>query len=213
MLIHEFPNSHLARWLTSKQRFPEGAEHSNIAATWWFSRKMLPWLQRVYVIRQFNSYKPLSDHEDDLPYDFDHICPRAHWGPNGRKGGWKEMGFKDENERRAVMPEPWMVGDSLGNMRLVDFSQNREDGDKAILEKMPFLTNQDEDSDAGKASDFLMDNQGETVLWERVSNSANSWNNAARRAAFQEVVGLRTTRLYAEFYNTLGFEQWEEIGV
>jgi len=43
------------------------ASSSWAAGTWWFSEKMLPWLQREYLETAFKDYRPLLEHEDDLP--------------------------------------------------------------------------------------------------------------------------------------------------
>ena len=195
-------------WHTHHQRFPVGNDHSKIASTWWFSRKMLPWLQRRYVEKKFAQYKPLSDHEDDLPYDWDHICPKAHWSIGGQKGSSSTA--TDQDKKRD---EPWMVGDSVGNMRLVDYPQNRGDGNTDIFVKMPFLDTPDQSTELGSAADFLMDNVEELVLWRAVGDgSLQRWDDA-RLNAFQSVVERRTARLYKDFYNQLRFQEWDdEVG-
>lgn len=63
-------------WRTDEERFVENKLRNDIGSNWWWhGRKMLPWLQRDYVREAFPGYVPLSEHEDDLPYDLDHICP------------------------------------------------------------------------------------------------------------------------------------------
>ena len=172
---------------------------------------MLPWLQRAYVTGKFDSYRPLSDHEDDLPYDWDHICPRSHWQLNGRKVWVKQTGFKNEGERKEMMPKPWVVGDSLGNMRLVDFAQNRKDGNADIFEKMPFLADPDQFSEIGTPADFLLDDAQELSFWKQVGDgTCYRWDDEQRRAAFQKVVGRRIARLYALFCNVIGFGKWKQ---
>ena len=51
---------------------------------WWNGKKLLPWLQKEYIRRTFPGYAPLTDHEDDVPYDIDHICPQSDWGEDWR---------------------------------------------------------------------------------------------------------------------------------
>lgn len=198
-------------WLSHEERFPAKEKHREIASTWWFSRKMLPWLQREYLERRFADYRALSDHEDDLPYDWDHICPRAHWGPDGRTVAPIEMGFVNKPDRDRNMGQPWMVGDSVGNMRLIDFRQNRSDGKAGIFAKMPFLDSANSVSDLGSARDFLMDGCKLLLLWKKVDEGGNHHWTSERLEAFQRAVEQRTTRLYDEFFNQLGFKNWPQI--
>lgn len=193
------------RWLTYKERFKEEEPHRDLASAWWFSRKMLPWLQRDYLGKQFTDYQPMSDHEDDRPYDWDHICPRADWKPDGRGIAAKDMGFDDENDRKAKMGDPGMVGDSVGNFRLVNFPQNRGDGAKRIFEKLLFLDAPDKHPELGSASDFLLGDEVEIALWRKVDTGGPVWDDN-RRGAFQQVVEFRTARLYRAFHEQLGFD-------
>ena len=199
------------RWLPAKDRFKSVERHSDLASTWWFSRKILPWLQRDYVSRRFSDYHPMSDHEDDVPYDWDHICPKAHWQPEGRGSSAaelaKKMNFRDQHDRKARMSEPWMIGNSVGNLRLVDFSQNRSDGDRGIFEKMTLLKTPNQSNDLGSAGDFLLEDPKELALWLQVDTGNCVWD-ASRLDAFQKVVELRTARLYRLFYDGLKFDCW-----
>jgi hypothetical protein len=72
-------------WRTDAERFVEDGVRNEIGLDWWWKgRKLLPWLQRAYIMRVFPDYMPLTDHEDDTPYDEDHICPFKDWGENWR---------------------------------------------------------------------------------------------------------------------------------
>ena len=205
------PKRNDPHWLTHEERFPHGAEHRDLASTWWFSRKILPWLQREYLEKHFSSYRALSDHEDDLPYDWDHICPRAHWSPDGRTFKLEDLGFDKETERNRMMAQPWMVGDSVGNMRLVDFQQNRGDGKAGIFKKMPFLDRPETSPDLGSAYDFLMAGHEALSLWKQVDQSDTPRWSPERLEAFQRVVEQRTAMLYAEFFHQLRFDRWQQV--
>ena len=198
-------------WLNHEERFPAKATHRDIASTWWFSRKILPWLQREYLERHFAHYRALSDHEDDLPYDWDHICPRAHWGPDGRTVGWEVMGFPNKPAWERNMGQPWMVGDAIGNMRLVDFRQNRSDSDDGIFAKMPFLCSGSADPNGDSARSFLMEDADTLPFWKKVDESSDHRWTSERLEAFQRAVEQRTARLYDEFFNQLGFKDWPQI--
>ena len=160
-----------ARWFSDAERFPGTEPHCEIARTWWFSRKMLPWLQREYLAKHFGSYHPLSDHEDDLPYDWDHL-------PKGRlAAGWPQcrMGADGIHQRDAPQRGNGPTMDDRrcrGQFRLVHFCQNRSDGRSRIFDKMPFLRPGDTTSCLGTAHDFLMDDPVALPFWDEVDRSS-----------------------------------------
>ncbi len=199
-------------WLSHEERFPAKAEHSGLASTWWFGTRMLPWLQREYLDREFPGYRPLSDHEDDLPYDQDHICPQDHWAADGRTFSYESRGFADRQDWEGRMGQPWMVGNAIGNMRLVDYRRNRGDGAMRILHKMPFLRQGASVGAPDPARDFLVDYPGSSALWQAVDtgDSPHFWSQA-RLDAFQDAVQHRTASLYREFYDKLGFAEWPSV--
>ena len=198
-------------WLSYEERFPAKEEHSQLASTWWSGSRMLPWLQREYLDRNFPGYRPLSDHEDDLPYDQDHICPQDHWAADGRTFSYASRGFANKADWEERMRQPWMVGNAIGNMRLVDYRRNRADGAKGILDKMPFLRQGAITEVPNPARDFLVDYPGSSALWQDVDTGdlPHFWSQK-RLNAFQDAVEHRTASLYAEFYNQLGFVEWHQ---
>ena len=188
-------------WLTHKDRFADEV----FAAKWWYGAKgMLPWLQREYVKREFGGYVPLSDHEDDLPYDRDHVCARSHWRYDGREA--KPRFTDDAKSYEAAMRNARdVVGEAIGNYRLISSRHNRGDGDASITDKMPFLQGEDEK----KARDFGFSLDGEEVnYWLATSKQKDDPWTTERLKAFQSAAALRTDRLYREFFTSLHFEQW-----
>jgi hypothetical protein len=205
-------------WLKYYVRFQDAVPHSEFARRWWFGGKtMLPWLQRHYIGELFTSFSPLFDFEDDLPYDLDHICARKHWefGWNNSDQYYVDRGFSSKIDWRDGWGEPAMVGDAIGNLRLVKFNQNREDGANGIREKMPFLdlgSSFEYDRERfGEAKDFLM-HQEHAGRWlaadiPKDAGAQHTWT-LERRAAFQNAVEHRTESLYRTFFDGLGFVAW-----
>lgn len=198
-------------WRTDRERFGE-KERNEVGAHWWWSgRKVLPWLQRDYIVEAFPSYQPLSDHEDDLPYDVDHICP------------WEDCGnwFSVGNRIKTLEGKPDLVkrmrdgrdavGNGIGNLRLVSASDNRGDRDADISEKMPFAIRaaalEEDEANMGKFA-FPPDDR---TLWKQVSRSGKvaerHWDEC-RLASFQQAVGKRAAWFYSRFYNELGYATW-----
>jgi hypothetical protein len=168
---------------------------------------MLPWLQRDYVNRAFPGYAPLTDHEDDLPYDVDHVCPRNDWRNFGA--------VVSPHLQSAMRHNRDGVGESIGNLRLVSYSVNRHDQDTDMSEKMSCLVTSGEPDGACKqalndwafpAEDehralWRMASSPEPVVWKR------KWSDD-RLSAFQRAVERRTVWLYRRFHDDLGYAAW-----
>ena len=109
-----------SQWRSDKERFGEGGDRNDVGAHWWwYGRKLLPWLQRDYLRRAFPGYAPLTNHEDDLPYDVDHICPYKDWGD-----WWSvrdRFDTDDPNLKQRMREGRDGVGNGIGNLRLVEF--------------------------------------------------------------------------------------------
>ena len=201
-------------WRTDQQRFGEGKERNEVGAHWWWSgRKVLPWLQREYIVEAFPGYQPLSDHEDDLPYDVDHICPRADWGDD-----WRSLSPRihddAKNHAQRMRDGRDAVGNGIGNLRLVDASTNKGDQDADISKKMPFaVTDDPSEEDKGDMARFAFPSD-DHELWKQVSRSGRGierqWNEA-RLAAFQQAVEQRAAWLYNRFYNELDYAKWVPV--
>ena len=195
-------------WRTDKERFGEDKERNEIGTHWWWNgRKVLPWLQRDYVRRVFPGYAPLTDHEDDVPYDFDHICPYKDWGED-----WRPLQNRVEPGARQRMRDGRnAVGDGIGNLRLIESSTNRHDQDADISEKMPFVQRENLTAcDEQAMADWAFPSE-QRAFWRGVSCQRpvrDRYWNGVRLAAFQEAVEKRAAWLYSQFYNDLGFDAW-----
>ena len=206
--------SETAGWLTDEERFVENNLRNDIGSNWWWhGRKMLPWLQRDYIRKTFPGYVPLTDHEDDLPYDVDHICPSSDWGQDWRSLKKRLVNVGVEQMKRMQHGRE-AVGHSIGNLRLVDSSINRFDQDADISKKMPSsvekgaLSQSDIDNLAMSAFPLELEHR---ELWSRVSSTGDkefrTWDQD-RLQAFQRAVELRAAWLYQGFYNDLNYAAW-----
>lgn len=204
-------------WRTDADRFVVNGTRDHFLSDWWYGgRKILPWLQRDYIQRAFPQYVPLAEHEDDLPYDVDHLCPAKDWGDN-----WpamkKRLDGLDETIKSKVRECGYGVGNGVGNLRLVESSQNRKDQDIDIADKMSFILCGDQPVEEGAAN--LMANfafaPGHREIWSRVSSpgpvSGRKWDGD-RLKAFQTAVELRAAWLYERFHDDLGYGQWTNAG-
>lgn len=201
-------------WRTDKERFGDDKERNEVGAHWWGNgRKVLPWLQRDYVRRVLPGYAPLADQEDDVPYDFDHICPVNDWGSHW---GREDMYLRVEPDMRPRMRAGRnAVGNGIGNLRLIESSTNKHDQDDNVTVKMPFVDAAEPDAEGrtmAADSAFPLE-QEHRALWQRVSRHGlepvkNRCWDKDRLAAFQEAVEKRAAWLYRQFYNDLGFDAW-----
>ena len=156
---------------------------------------LLLWLQRSYVADTFKEVTPIISSDDDTPYDYDHICPQSHWNYwTGVTGKERILDFMFSGDNQY-----WITGNAIGNIRVIDSSTNRSDGDSAQTLKLNedaknwfLLGASDEESKAWKESDPQSDN---LKLWDE-----------KRVAAFQRAVELRTFLLYKKFYEDLDFK-------
>lgn len=177
---------------------------------WTYHHPILLWLQREYV----NTLKadPIAGRDEDTVYDYDHILPSSHWadwrGPAGRP-----KDFPDDM---------WVVGNSIGNVRIWDSIRNRQDGDEAPKYKLKLINK------AENISDLIINplDMEKILRWSAIPNidehkkiwcecspvddqNKREWN-PGRIIAFQKAVELRTFYLYDYFYNELGFSDWVE---
>lgn len=197
-----------ARWLSWTERFQRKVlnnQHEEVAwnlfRTWWWSRgKMLLWLQRSYLSREFVSYDPRSGRDEDKPYDLDHMCASSQWGFN-----WNNA---DRNKVEGNFRVPFEkyrndLGNGIGNLWWVGSSLNRAWGDVSTAVKMVEPTAQvalDEVFDVGSKAD-----------WKAVSEDTNSWGSR-RFMTFQYAVEERAIWLYQRFYEDASFAAWESVG-
>lgn len=192
-------------WLTHKGRFGDEKGPFETAARWWYASHMLVWLQRDYLAKAFPGFLPLSEHEDDLPYDRDHICPREHW-----RHGSREVALEGGRHREIEAARDHL-GDSIGNFRLVEASQNRSQGDAEIKAKLPELFGNPPDPKLGTLADFCMDDLEGKQDWTAADGGRRTWPTS-RFQAFEHAVCGRTGVLYKRFFVGLGFDCWFKSG-
>lgn len=193
------------KWVNHNQRFPQGVDGVQTAIQWWYAVHMLPWLQRVYLDKSFPGYMPLTEHKDDLPYDRDHICARAHWRPDER-GGTPTL----RRELLTPMKDARNhLGDAIGNYRLIGSSENRADGAVCIAEKAPFLFGLKNDGGYGTPEDFCLDYDTAMADWKSADGAEREWPDS-RLQGFQTAVVNRTTVLYCRYFDVLEYGAWVE---
>lgn len=137
-------------------------------------RRALLWLQRDYLAGRFPDYDPTSSRDEDLPIDLDHLIPHTKFGEDWRHQQ-KRLSFPDEKENFRHLR--WTVGNSLGNFRWLDASDNRSRQANTI-----------ENTEGER--DIIMNVSDWNALIEK-----NSWAEDAV-ATFQKMIDLRTITIY-----------------
>lgn len=201
------------QWRTDAERFVENEVRNDIGSEWWWNgKKLLPWLQKEYIGDAFPDYAPLTDHEDDVPYDVDHICPYSDWGEDWRNVQRRLDVGENESLKNRMRDGRYAVGGGIGNLRLIESSKNRSDQDADIAEKMPFILShaQPDGYDEQAMTDNALAPEHRS-LWRGVSRegplSERRWN-PDRLAAFQKAVEMRAAWLYRRFHDDLGYAAW-----
>ncbi len=196
-------------WRTDADRFVAGKIRNEMCARWWWNGKaLLPWLQRDYIRKAFPDYAPLTDHEDDIPYDLDHVCPSNDWRQDWRLFQHRlDAEVQNKEELRGTRDQ---IGAGIGNLRLVGSAQNRGDGDTDVEEKMCFIKQKPESDKFKKGmKDWAF--SAEIAPWRLVSRSGavadRKWNNE-RLQAFQVAVEKRAVYLYQRFHDDLEYSSW-----
>lgn len=168
---------------------------------WTYHHPMLLWLQRGYVNRLEGD--PMAGKDEETPYDFDHILPRSHWGDWTGKGGGENTLLKFVAPGEGRPHE--IIGNAIGNVRVVNFSENRHDGDASPKVKFGHLPME-------KLKDSALE-EDQIPLWIECSptdeEGKKKWDSE-RAVAFQRAVETRTLALYKTLYNQAGFERWIE---
>jgi hypothetical protein len=174
---------------------------------WWgsgrYQNPMLLWLQRDYVDGiDKNPEEVRSD--DEVPYDYDHICPANHWS---YWTGVKSTDRLIDYLSKANNGGHYHVGNSIGNVRVWYASHNRADGDAPAAVKLNLDGKGEEPS-----TTLLHDSAIDIEHWERWTacsprGSGTSWS-VDRALAFQEAVERRVSQLYARYFADLDFNCW-----
>ena len=178
-----------------------------------FSRNicLLIWLQREYIATEFGAFNPIAGQDQEtVPYDYDHIVPQSNWSSltgiqNRDNVKNNKKSFEDLWVRREL-------GNSIGNYRILNASDNRSRGDEPLVdgllkyEKSKYI-HQDE----WKKYCFLPDNDEEEVqLWREASPSREScliWDDY-RVETFQSAVELRVIQLYKSYIENSKLSEW-----
>ncbi|WP_215851523.1 DUF262 domain-containing protein, partial [Acidithiobacillus caldus] len=166
---------------------------------WTHKHPLLLWLQREYV--KTLKEKHLAGEDDETPYDFDHILPRSHWGD------WTGKGNNEDTIMKYFAPNEWkphvVLGNSIGNVRVIYFSDNRHDGD--MSPKIKFKETQP-DVLRNSAID-----KKQLPLWIACSptdeNHKQKWDRE-RAIAFQQAIETRAFALFRSLYDQAHFEKW-----
>jgi hypothetical protein len=143
-------------------------------------KRALMWIQRQYIESNYPNYDPTSDRDDDLPIDLDHIVP---W--NIFDFDWRQR--ETRLEKDAISDEfRWLrkvVGNSIGNFRWLDASENRR---------------------LGKGKKEWTEECGGLILngeeWNSIIPSGDDHKPWSLRdvALFQQLIDSRTIALYEE---------------
>lgn len=175
----------------------------------WWRKPVLLWLQREYVQRKTDencwaSFAGLTD-EDAVPYDYDHLCPQNHWGSHwGKIDGtsltddMKDFMYRGRSD----------VGNSIGNLHVLDSSLNRSFGDDPLESKLK--------SDKRIAADSLLYHSlDHAYWWMKASPEVASGNehlrwDEDRLLAFQEAIQRRVLGLYQKYYEACSILTFEE---
>ena len=153
-------------------------------------KRALMWLQRDYISEKFPDFDPTSDRDEDLPIDLDHIIPRNIFGFDWRyctsRLDLKKSPFLNSDNFRWGRS---VVGNSLGNYRWLDASENRSRGKGAYIQ----LENEAD----------LVKNPGN---WNKLIPQGTDeppWSQEDV-AAFQRLIDLRTLDLYEMLLSETG---------
>ena len=176
---------------------------------WWgngnrYQHAMLLWLQRSYVDRIENNPNEVRS-DDEVPYDYDHICPSNHWSNwTGITSQDRLLDFLAQNGNKGHVH----IGNSIGNLRVWYASENRAYGDNSAIEK---LTVKSGGNDA-TGNKLIVDSAihaDHVAFWNACSGegSAATWT-AERALAFQTAVEHRVFDLYARYFDELEFSKW-----
>ena len=198
---------HEANGLRGETRFAVADEENRkpveLYKRWW-NRKgghvhpMLLWLQREYVHKKFEKEPALAGMDEETPYDFDHLLPSAHWAYwNGAVGDNKFISFPLKGVNNEILDATghWHVGNSLGNIHVLDSSDNRSLGGTSVSVKL-------EDDELARNGQILTDDKKEWATASGDEGKPRHWE-IHRALAFQTAVEQRTFALYQKFYKDL----------
>jgi hypothetical protein len=150
-------------------------------------KRALIWLQRDYIVKMFPHYNPMSERDEDLPIDLDHIVPNDifgfHWSSSSR--------LQDDAITDNFRWGRGVIGNSLGNFRWLSASDNRSRHEGTFVPLDDY-------------GDFVK----EPDDWNRIipqDKNQQLWSKADI-TTFQRLIDLRTLDLYEELLTQSGIE-------
>ena len=181
----------------------EDKKYAELYKRWWnragqHVHPILLWFQRDYVFATFENESALAGMDEETPFDFDHILPSAQWVcGTGNSGSNTFMAFPLKDGKGNILDKTghWHVGNSLGNIHVLESSDNRSLGDASVSIKLA------KDGFAGNAQ--ILD--AHKTVWLSASGDKEKhrhWEKD-RALAFQTAVEQRTFALYQKFYADL----------
>lgn len=176
----------------------------------WWNRKgghvhpMLLWLQRDYVYNKFEKEDALAGMDEETPFDFDHILPSAQWAYwTGSAGNNRFIDFPLKDGGKVLDGSGhWHIGNSIGNIHVLDSSTNRELGDDSVHKKLK-IADFAKNALIGDAENMHPIWQSASVVQEHVPVDDSRYWDEVRALAFQSAVEQRAFFLYKKFYEDL----------
>lgn len=195
----------LRGWTRFSVKSDADKPYAEIYKRWW-NRKgghvhpMLLWLQRDYVFKEFEKQPALAGMDEETPFDFDHILPSAHWanwtGSSGSENKFIDYPLKDQIEMVPDSTGHRHIGNSIGNIHVLESGENRSLGDASVsvkLKKEEFTKN---------AHIPAVDKDGWWLKASGDEKEPRTWK-IDRALAFQHAAEQRTFALYSKFYADL----------
>ena len=153
------------------------------------SKRLLLWLQRSYVVSQYQDFDPTMGGDQDMPLDLDHLIPHSLFGYN-----WSGYSSKIALDNSQALNNFWeyrgLIGNSVGNYRWLDSSKNRQRQAETIAP----LEN---DADCLQGCDL--------EAWNALirPQTENQWREQDV-VQFQRLIDLRTLQLYQRMLDESG---------
>ena len=181
---------------------PDKQRYAELYKRWWnrtgrHAHPLLLWLQRDYVFDKFESQPALAGMDEETPFDFDHILPSAQWANwtgNGGKNRFIDFPLKDAGHKVLDDSGHWHIGNSIGNIHVLDSSENRSWGDASVHDKL-------EVKDVARHA-LIADDQKNNWMAASGADAPRHWD-IKRALSFQEVVEQRAFAMYQKFYADL----------
>ena len=181
----------------------QGELQRELFEKFWWAESLLIWFQRAYLSKKYKDYNALAGKENDdtVPYDYDHLCPKNEWRAHFSSLSGDSPALSDES--REAMSHLWrrdQTGNSIGNLHILDASDNRSAGNDCFPKKI-----QDLEKKSGwcHADGALPD--ADIEVWRQTASLGDKgwcWT-AERVTAFQQAVDRRVLYLYGLYYEAV----------